>query len=85
MRYFVRAFVLLLIIVCSITAKVLANPGDTTRVQAQNVVLPDYYNDFNTHVTFPSGSVSYRKIIMVLTGFNVIAVDGGRFAAGDRS
>lgn len=67
MRYFVRAFVLLLIIICSITAKVLANPGDTTWVQAQNDVHLDYYNDFDASVVFPSGSVPYRKIIMVFT------------------
>jgi len=44
-----------------------AAPGDTTWVQAQNNVQLDYYNDFDAAVTFPSGSVSYRKIIMVFT------------------
>jgi hypothetical protein len=67
MRYIVRTFILLLIFVFSLSAKVLANPGDTTWVQAQNNVQLDYYNDFDASVTFPSGSVSYRKIIMVFT------------------
>lgn len=40
-----------------------ANPGDTTLVQA-NIVDLDYYNNFDTLVSFPDGSVSYRKIIM---------------------
>lgn len=43
-----------------------ANPGDTTWVQANNVQL-DYFNNFDTPVTFPDGSVSYRKILMVFT------------------
>jgi hypothetical protein len=45
----------------------MANPGDTTWVQAQNDVQLDWYNNFDAPVTFPSGSVSYRKIIMVFT------------------
>ena len=67
MRYFVRACVLFLIQVSLFSAKGFANPGDTTWVQAQNDVHLDYYNDFDAAVTFPSGSVSYRKIIMVFT------------------
>ncbi|THU39284.1 T9SS type A sorting domain-containing protein [Niastella caeni] len=67
MRYFVRACVLYLLLVSLFSAKGLANPGDTTWVQAQNDVQLDYYNDFDAAVTFPSGTVSYRKIIMVFT------------------
>src|SRR6185503_16460660 len=67
MRNIVRAFILLLLIVIINATKGLANPGDTTWVQAQNDVHLDYYNDFDTPVTFPSGSVSWRKIIMVFT------------------
>lgn len=66
MRYFVRAFVLFFVL-ASIPAISFAKPGDTTWVQAQNDVQLDWYNDFDAPVTFPSGSVSYRKIIMVFT------------------
>ena len=44
-----------------------ANPGDTTWVQAQNDIQLDYYNNFDAAVTFPTGAVSYRKVIMVFT------------------
>src|SRR6185503_10753464 len=67
MSHFVRAFILLLSIVSLLSAKSLANPGDTTWVQAQNDVQLDWYNDFDTPVNFPAGTVSYRKIIMVFT------------------
>jgi hypothetical protein len=67
MRNIVRAFILLLLIVIINATKVLANPGDTTWVQAHNDVHLDYYNDFDAAVRFPSGSVPYRKIIMVFT------------------
>lgn len=43
-----------------------ANPGDTTWVQANNVRL-DYFNNFDTTVTFPDGSKSYRKVLMEFT------------------
>jgi hypothetical protein len=43
-----------------------ANPGDTTWVQANTVQL-DYYNNFDTTVLFPDGSLSYRKIYMIFT------------------
>lgn len=66
MRYFVQAFVLLFVL-GFISANGLANPGDTTWVQAQNDVQLDWYNDFDVPVTFPSGSLSYRKIIMIFT------------------
>jgi hypothetical protein len=66
MRYFVRAFVLFFVL-GFISANSLANPGDTTWVQAQNDVQLDWYNDFDAPVTFPAGSVSYRKIIMIFT------------------
>lgn len=67
MSHFVRAFIVLLSIVFLLSAKSLANPGDTTWVQAQNDVQLDWYNDFDAPVNFPSGTVSYRKIIMVFT------------------
>ena len=50
-----------------VTAEIVkANPGDTTWIQAQKVQL-NYYNNFDTAVQFPSGNVTYRKIIMVFT------------------
>src|ERR1700743_3686005 len=56
----------LLFFVCSYV-NVKAAPGDTTWVQAQNDIQIDYYNNFDANVSFPSGAVSYRKIIMVFT------------------
>ena len=43
-----------------------AAPGDTTWIQANNVQL-NYYNNFDTAVAFPNGSLSYRKILMEFT------------------
>jgi len=45
----------------------LSNPGDTTWVQAQHGLQLNYYNNFDTAVLFPSGNVTYRKVIMVFT------------------
>ena len=67
MSYFVRAFVFFSCMFFLLSAKSFATPGDTTWVQAQNDVHLDYYNDFDASVTFPSGVVPYRKIIMVFT------------------
>ena len=44
-----------------------AVPGDTTWVQAQNDTQMPNYGDYNQPVSFPDGTVSYRKIIMVFT------------------
>jgi hypothetical protein len=70
MSHFVRAFILLLAFVFLLSAKSLANPGDTTWVQAQNDVQPDWYNDFDTPVNFPSGTVrlSYHNYSGGFTG-----------------
>lgn len=43
-----------------------ANPGDTTWVQANKVNL-DYYNNFDTKVKFPDGSKTYRQILQIFT------------------
>ncbi|HXC06677.1 MAG TPA: peptide-N-glycosidase F-related protein [Bacteroidia bacterium] len=43
-----------------------AAPGDTTWIQANSVQL-NYYNNFDTLVSFPNGSKSYRKILMQFT------------------
>lgn len=58
-------YVLPFILFFSLQAK--ASPGDTTWVQAHNDQWLDYYNNFDTTVTFPDGSVSYRKIYMIFT------------------
>jgi len=45
-----------------------ANPGDTTWVQAHNNInLDQYAHSYDLPVSFPNGSVTYRKIIMVVT------------------
>lgn len=67
MRDLLHGCLLLFIMSLLTAAKSVANPGDTTWVQAQNDVHLDYYNDFDASVNFPDGSVSYRKIIMVFT------------------
>ena len=60
MRYFVRAFVLLFVL-GFISANGLANPGDTTWVQVQNDVQPDWYNNFDTPVTAKHFIVEYSN------------------------
>jgi len=57
---------LLFIIVIALSTNFYAAPGDTTWIQANNVKL-NYYNNFDTAVSFPNGSVSYRKILMEFT------------------
>ncbi len=44
-----------------------AGPGDTTFVQAHNNKWLDYYNNFDTVASFPSGTTSYRKVLMTFT------------------
>ena len=45
-----------------------ANPGDTTWVQAQSDIwLGDHPANFDSLVTFPDGSKSYRRIYMIFT------------------
>ena len=43
-----------------------ANVGDTTWVQSFHGQL-DHYGNFDTSITFPGGSVNYRKIYMIFT------------------
>ena len=49
-----------------LSVKVSANVGDTTWVQSFHGQFTQYGN-FDTAVTFPNGSVSYRKIYMIFT------------------
>ncbi len=44
-----------------------ANPGDTTWVQAQNNIQLNNFGAFDAPVVFPNGSLSYRKIYLVFT------------------
>lgn len=62
-----RKIFLSLILVFCISDNTYAAPGDTTWVQAQTDTWLDWYNNFDTSVTFPNGSVQYRKIYMVFT------------------
>lgn len=55
------------LLLLSFASNAKASPGDTTWVQAQNDVHLDYFNDFDAQVSFPNGSTTYRKIIMVFT------------------
>lgn len=57
---------LFILIVLAISLQMHAAPGDTTWIQANNVHL-NYYNNFDTAVSFPNGNVTYRKILMVFT------------------
>jgi hypothetical protein len=60
-----RILFAMLVAVCSaVGAK--AAPGDTTWVQANNVNL-DYYNNFDSAITFPTTGTSYRKVLMIFT------------------
>ena len=43
-----------------------ASPGDTTWVQANNVQM-DYYNNFDSSITLPNTTKTYRKIYMIFT------------------
>ena len=60
-----KFYIFLLLVFISEAVK--ANPGDTTWVQAQQGLLLNYYNNFDTAVAFPDGKVSYRKVIMIFT------------------
>jgi hypothetical protein len=64
--FFMKKIYSLMLALLGTCAAGYANPGDTTWVQANNVQL-DWYNNFDTAINFPNGSVSYRKILMVFT------------------
>ncbi|MEO8760003.1 MAG: hypothetical protein ABI448_03875, partial [Bacteroidia bacterium] len=57
---------LLFVIIIVLSSKINAAPGDTTWIQANSVKL-NYYNNFDTAVSFPNGNVTYRKILMQFT------------------
>ncbi len=65
MKKMKRILFAVLVAMCSaVGAK--AAPGDTTWVQANNVQL-DYYNNFDTAITFPAAGTTYRKVLMIFT------------------
>lgn len=57
---------LFVIAILFLSVRVNANVGDTTWVQSFHGQFTQYGN-FDTAVTFPNGSVSYRKIYMIFT------------------
>lgn len=62
-----KFYLFVVLLFCMAFAK--AAPGDTTWVQAHNDVQLDWNGNFNydAPVSFPTGAVSYRKVIMVFT------------------
>ena len=50
--------------VCLLSSQAFAAPGDTTKVAAHTNLQMDWYNNFDTAVTFPTGSVQYRQVKM---------------------
>jgi len=62
-----KKFLLCLILSAFFISGVKAAPGDTTWVQAHSGVWLDWYGNFDSTVTFPDGSASYRKIYMYFT------------------
>ena len=56
-----------LVAVMVLAIKALAAPGDTTWVQAHYGVNLTNYNDYDTAITFPTGTTSYRKVVMIVT------------------
>ena len=60
-----QIYLSILALIC-FSATVSAHVGDTTWVQSFNGQFT-HYGNFDTGVAFPSGSVSYRKIYMIIT------------------
>lgn len=70
----------LLACVCGGTA-VMAAPGDTTFVSAHPVTSFLSYGNFDHPVTFPNGSLSYRKINMIFTLGKETCAPGSQYCA----
>jgi hypothetical protein len=62
-----KKFFLLILLAAGLSFESKAAPGDTTWVQAHSGVWLDWYNNFDSTVTFPDGSKSYRRIYMYFT------------------
>jgi len=58
-------YLLFFILIAGFSAK--AAPGDTTWVQAQSGVWMPNYGDYDSTVSFPDGSSSYRRVFMYFT------------------
>lgn len=62
-----KKFLYLILLCFGTTMQADAAAGDTTWVQAQAGTWLEWYGDYDTTVTLPSGSTSYRKIYLVFT------------------
>jgi hypothetical protein len=60
-----KAFYLLTFGLLMTVQQLWAMPGDTTWVQSQTDVQMNHYGNFDSAITFPNGSVSYRRIFMI--------------------
>jgi len=60
-----QVYLLLCMFFCVLSAK--AAPGDTTWVQAQYGINLDWFGDYDTTITFPNGSSTYRRVYMTFT------------------
>jgi hypothetical protein len=65
--YFMKKIYFMMLALLGTCAAGYANPGDTTIVQAHNLTQLSWYDNYDTAVTFPDGSVTYRKVIMEFT------------------
>lgn len=59
-----KTFYLLSVSLLLIAQQLMAMPGDTTWVQCQADVQMDHYGNFDTTVSFPDGSTTYRRVFM---------------------
>lgn len=55
------------VVLCFYLGSASAGNGDTTFVQAHNDKWLDWYNNFDTTISFPDGSKSYRNVYMTFT------------------
>jgi hypothetical protein len=69
---------LIFLSILMLSAKLFAAPGDTTWIQANQVQLNNY-NNFDTAVSFPDGSLSYRKILMEFTLGEYVCPAGSQY------
>jgi hypothetical protein len=65
--FFMKKIYLGLMVMLGAMTATYANPGDTTIVQANYNSQLSWYGNYDTAVSFPDGSVSYRKVIMEFT------------------
>lgn len=56
-----------------------ASPGDTTWVQAQKLDSITHYGKYDTTITFPNGTTSYRKIYMIYTLGETTCAPGSQY------